>query len=196
MAELTAAVGVTRGLMDFAVSQGANREDLIGLSGIDARLLTDPDAHIPFGSYVALMKAAQKLCDDQALALHYAEQVDMSEVSIVGMLPHTCATMMDAFRQISRYNRLVYDGPGFSERWQILPAGNGGLWLQDNRPNPNDFPEATESAFGWMVCGPRLFDRTPFCRAVHVTHAPPSYRSEYSASFALQSFLKVSAMRC
>ena len=188
MPELTAAAGVTRGLMDFAITHGADRDDLIRLSGMDPRLLVDPDAHVPFENYVALMKTAQRLCRDPALALHYAEKVDMSEVSIVGLLTHSCETMLDAFRQISRYNRLVYDGPSYAERWQILPAGDGGLWLQDNRDNPNAFPEATESAFGWMVCGPRLFDQTPFCRAVHVTHPKPPHSGEYTRIFRAPVF--------
>ena len=183
MPELTAAVGITRGLLDFAIAGGAPRDELLRRSGLVDSVLDDPDAHIPFAHYAALMQAAQILCGDPALALHFAEKVDLSELSILGMLTHACETMLDAFGQISRYNTLIYDGPNYAKRWRMYPGGAGELWLEDTRENPNAFPEATESAFTWMVCGPRLFDQTRFCRAVHVTHKAPSYRSEYERIF-------------
>jgi len=190
--EATVAGGLADGLMRFATSKGANQKTLADRAGIDLEDLKDPDCRIPLVNYVALMRAGQDMCNDPALALHYAEEIDLSELSVVGLLTHACETMLDAFVQIARYNRLVteHNGAGAAERFQLRPAGDGLLWLIDNRENPNEFPEATEGSFARFVCGPRRFDQTAFCTAVHVTHAAPAYRSEYDRIFRAPIFFE------
>ena len=83
MAELTIAAGIARGLLNFAVSRGADREALAERSGIVLADLADQDNRVPLTKYIALMRAAQALCGDPALALHYAEKIDFGEISIV-----------------------------------------------------------------------------------------------------------------
>lgn len=186
MAELTVAAGVARGLLDLAVAKGASREVLAQRAAIELSVLEDQDNRVPFASYVALMRAGKELCGDPALALHYAEEIDLSEVSIVGLLGHASATMIDAFAQLNRYGQLVVEveveGVAVADRFQLLPS-NGELWLVDTRQRPNDCPELTESTFARMVCGTRRFGDTPFVKAVHVTHADPGYRAEYERIF-------------
>jgi hypothetical protein len=116
MAELTMAAGIARGLANYVVSQGVSAEALGHASGLDLFMLDDPEARIPFERFKALLCAGQTLSGDPALALHFAESVDLSEMSIVGLLTHACETMMDAFVQIQRYNRLVHDRPGAEKR--------------------------------------------------------------------------------
>jgi Arabinose-binding domain of AraC transcription regulator, N-term len=82
MRELTVAASGVRALMELAVSKGASRRTLAERSGIDPAELADRDNRVPFSKYVALMKAGQALCSDPALALHFGEAVDMSEISI------------------------------------------------------------------------------------------------------------------
>lgn len=181
----TVAAGVARGLFDFAVVKGAPREMLARQAGIDPDRLADPDARVSFATYVALMRSAQALTGDPALALHFAEEVDLSEISVVGLITHACKTMGDAFAQLARYNRLVteHDSPGDAGRFQRQPAGEHHHWLVDTRLNPNAFPEATEVALARLAVGPRVFDTTPFCREVRLTYPAPSYRSEYDRIF-------------
>ena len=122
--------------------------------------------------FVALMRAAEELCDDPALALHYGETVDMAEVSIVGLIMNASETMMDAFVQMQRFGRLAVEvetvsaGPRFE-----LVRQNEQLWMVDTRSNPNDFPQLTEAAFARLVCGPRRFLPRPHVLEVHFTHA-------------------------
>src|SRR5664279_2840162 len=113
MPELTVAAGLARGLMELAVSKGASRAELALRSQIGADELQDVDRRIPFAKYVALMRAGQELAKDPALALHYGETNDMSEVSIVGLIAYACETMLEALVQVNRYGRLVveFDGP-------------------------------------------------------------------------------------
>src|SRR4051812_26094427 len=82
MRELTVAASAARALIELAVSKGASRATLMERSRIECANLEDPDNRIPFSAYVALMRAGQELCCDPALALHFGEMVDASEISI------------------------------------------------------------------------------------------------------------------
>jgi AraC-like DNA-binding protein len=177
--EPTAAAGIVRGIVRAAVARGADREALLAAAGIASPELEDHDARIPLTRYRALIKAAQRLADDPAFALHYGEMVDLSEVSVVGLIGHASATMIEAFTQLQRYSRLMVDiDTGGRPRFELQKRADG-LWLVDNRPDPNDFPEQTEIAFAQMVTGCRAFGVDPFALAVRVTHPDPGYRDEY-----------------
>ncbi|MFP5391763.1 MAG: AraC family transcriptional regulator ligand-binding domain-containing protein [Gammaproteobacteria bacterium] len=186
MRELSVAAGLVRGLVDFAVGLGASREQLLACAAIDAADLDDQDNRLPFATYAALTRRAKALCNQPALALLFAEAIDLSEVSIVGLLGHASETMLEAFAQLNRYGQLVVevevDGMGPGERFELLRS-EGALWLVDHRRDANAFHELTECTFGRMICGTRRFGETPFVTEVHVTHADPGYRQEYQRVF-------------
>ena len=124
------------------------------------------------------------MCLDPALALHYGEAFDFEGISIIGLICRASETAAAAFAQVNRYARLVVDvgGPG-TDRF-VLERSAGQLWMIDRRPNPNDFPEITESLFARIVCSSRrTFGEPHFVKAVHVTH--PAYRAEYDLVFRL-----------
>ena len=124
------------------------------------------------------LRAAKGLCNDPALALHYGETNDMSDISVVGLIAYACETMLEGMQQLNRYGRLVVEFDGPHDRFKIAHK-DGGLWAVDNRENPNLFPELTESTFARMICAPRRFGVTQIAKAVHVTHPAPAYRAEY-----------------
>jgi len=185
MAEHTVAAGAFRALLDFAVSKGARRETLEQRSGIDPSELQDRDHRIPFAKYVALMRAGQELCGDPALALHFGESVSVSEISLGCEVGAHSESMAEGLALINRYAPLTVDVDiaGTGDRF-AFERGNGEVWIIDRRASPNDFPELTESAFARMICsGRRFMGDTPFLKAIHVTHAAPSYRAEYDRIF-------------
>ena len=182
MAELTVGAGLPRGLVNMAVAKGANAEDLVRCSGIALADLDDQDNRIPIQSYIALMRAAKDLTNDPALALHYGEEVDLSELSITGLIMNAAETMGDAFVQMNRFGRLAIEYDGGGDRFQMR-VDQRGPWLVDARANPNDFPELTEVTFGRMVCAPRRFLTTQHVMEIHVTHPAPTYRAEYDRIF-------------
>lgn len=195
--EHTVAAGYARGLIDLAVSKGARAKALAERSGIDPENLADQDNRIPFARYVALMRAAKDLTNDPALALHFGAAIDMSEISIVGLIGRASQTMIEAFAQLNRYARLVVEvDVGSADRFRLTP-GPGGFWLTDTRRNPNDFPELTESAFAHIICSCVRMIRDsgwtgerPSPKAVHVTHADPGYRAEYDRIFETPVFFE------
>lgn len=184
MAELTIAASGVRALLEMAVSRGADRRALLERSMIRPEDLRNGDNRIPFPKYVALMKAGQELCNDPALALHFGEVVDPSEISFTNSIG--AQSLMDAFALGNRYAPLVVEVEDETADRFVLSRIGGQLWFIDGRKNANSFPELTESGFARMASSVRRFlgDRK-LIRAVHVTHSAPSYRDEYDRIFGV-----------
>lgn len=182
--DLTVAASAVRALLELAVSKGASRQALIERSRIDPTDLEHRDTRVPFSVYVALMRTGQELCHDPALALHFGEAIDVSEISL-GCTVGGVETIAEVFAQVNRYARLAVevDGVGNGERFQLRRTG-GQFWVVDARRNPNDFLELTESTFARMVCSTRRgLGDTQILKELHVTHAAPAYRAEYDRIF-------------
>jgi hypothetical protein len=145
MAELTIAASGVRALMDVAVSRGASRTELTRRSLIDPAELEDPDNRVAFSKYVALMRAGQEMCNDPALALHFGEEIDPSEMSFTHQIG--ARSMAEGMAIMNRYARLTVEvGDEDTDRFAVVRSG-GQLWMVDNRRNANAFPELTESGF-------------------------------------------------
>jgi AraC-like DNA-binding protein len=179
MNEPTVAAGILKGIARFAVARGADERSLLSAAKIDPLQLDDPDARLPISCYRALIKTGQELTGDPAFALHYAEIVDLSEVSIVGLIGLASETMIQGFTQIQRYTRLMTEVECTgTDRFEVVPRGQE-LWLVDTRLNPNAFPEHTEIAFAQMICGSRPFGVTSFAKEIRITYDDPGYGDEY-----------------
>jgi AraC-like DNA-binding protein len=185
MRELTIAAGAVRALMEFAISRGASRQCLAERAGVDPSALQDRDQRVPFSAYVALMRAAQELCRDPALALHFGESVPISQISLGCLIGAYSDTMGEGLALMNRYAPLTVevDELGAKDRFTFERDGER-VWVIDGRPHPNDFPELTESGFARMVSTGRQFlHDQPFLEAVEVTHPEPPYRAEYDRIF-------------
>jgi len=181
MADFTVAAGVARGLVSYASECGADPVELVRKAGIELATLDDADARIGREPYVRLMRTAQGLTGDSALALHWAEEVDLASMSIVGLLGQAATTLLESFEQVKRYGRLVTDlGP--ENRFELVHDG-GSVWTVDRRPDPGAFPELTETTFGFMICGSRVAGPSTWLQEVHVTHAAPDYATEYERAW-------------
>ena len=188
MTRATVAAGVVRGLLDFAVQRGAPRAALLERAGLRADALGGADdadrRRLPLASYHALMQAAQLLCRDPALALHFGESVGSAQLSLAGLIGQTATTMGEGLMLLNRYTRLVADGEGFGgdQRFTIVTAPEG-QWFVDTRDAAQAPPSSTESGFARAVCEMRRLCALPLVRAVHFTHAEPPYRAAYDRIF-------------
>lgn len=188
MAEPTVAASFARALMELAVSKGAGRERLLARSGIDAADLEDQDNRVALAKYVTLMRAGKELSGDPALALHFGEAYEISELSIVALIGQACETMAEAMSQLERFGRLIIDVEVDDPQGRrlVFSRENGQVWLVDTRKNPNQFPELTESSFARMASASRrALGALPVVQEVHVTHAEPSYAAEYDRVFGV-----------
>lgn len=181
MAEATVSAGYAKSLLDFSVSRGAGEQRLLTRAGISADALSDLDNRVPFSHFVTLMRAAKEETGDPALALAFGAESDLRKFSIVGLLSHASANMLEALVQLNRYGRLVVEVEGIADgpRFQLSGA-NGQRWMEDRRANPNDFIELTESTWSrFIVSTRRDFPQHVYALEAHVTHAAPAYRARY-----------------
>lgn len=183
MADFTVAAGVARGLVDYAVSRGADQARLLAEAGIDPETLEDADARVGSQVYIRLMREAQAAAGDPALALHWAEDVNLAKMSIVGLLGEASTTLLESFQQVARYGRLVTD-TGRADRFEMV-QNEDGLWTVDRRADPNAFHELTETTFGFMICGSRVAGPSTWLKEIHVTHPAPGYAAEYERVFGV-----------
>lgn len=189
-AEPTVGAGYAIGLLNFAVSRGARRQDLLDHAGIAEADVADLDNRVPMPRYVALMEAAAALLEDPAIALHYGQAVRMQDISVVGLICEACETTIDVGVQLNRYGRLIFDENRESNDNMVrLERRDDGLWLEVGRTF-NSHPYLTECEFARLVwnikamfgANPYL-EEHPFPQEVHFTHAAPAYRAEYDRVF-------------
>jgi AraC-like DNA-binding protein len=184
--EQTISAGVVRALLELATSRGAERQALCDAAHIAPGELTDADNRIPFGRFVALMRAAKTLTNDPALGLHFGEAFDVAELSVGCVASGMSATTMEGVvTQINRFSRLGADleCEGDGDRMR-LSRTRSAVWLVDARKNPNLFPEYTESTFARLVTSTRRITGTlPLFTAVEFSHPQPAYADEYDRIF-------------
>lgn len=181
MPDGTASAGYALALLELAGSKGADVMSLANRSGLRLQSLDNPDMRVPYGKFKSLMLNAKEVCNDPAFGLHFGEESVFADMSIVGLICQSAGTMGEAFHQMNRYARLAIEVEGYDvgSRFELKKVGDD-LWLEDNRRNPNEFPELTESTFARFICETaRHFGTAPFARFVHFTHDEPEYRSEY-----------------
>ncbi len=182
--ERTVSAGYARALVDVAAARGAAAAKLLRKAGVISAALDDPDARVAFDDFKALMRAAIALTGDPAFALHFGRASRFQEMSIVGLIAHASTTMGEAFEQTNRYARLVVevDGHDTGPRFALARRPDG-VWIEDRRLNPNDFPELTESTWARFVgdVARNFPDRPPYVKAVHVTHPRPAHADAYQA---------------
>lgn len=183
----TVGAGFARGLLEFAVRKGADRQALMAKTGLTAEDLADQDGRVAMTKYVALMRTGIALSGDPALALHFGEAINIARVSIIGQIGRASETMADALAQLNRYVRLVVEAESAGKyRFESIER-DGAMWIVDTRLNANAFPELTESAFAQLICHTREFghdSNRPMVKLVHVTHARPVHWQEYERVFA------------
>jgi AraC-like DNA-binding protein len=193
MAETTIAAGYPKAFLDFAVSRGADRRTLIERSRIRADDLGEQDNRVPLSQYVALMEAGVEACGEPALALLFGEAVRLQDISIVGLIGEAAETTEEARRQLNRYARLMLDEDDarVSEHLELVRDG-GGVWLKLTSPLYAGNRLLVESSFARSICGARElfgaasnFANWPYPKAIHFTHAEPSYRAEYDRVFGV-----------
>lgn len=181
MAEATVAAGNASALIEYAASFGADPGALRAAAGIAPESLSDFDARVPFDRYRLLMRTAAAMTGDPAFPLKFGAETDFREFSVVGLIAHASATMAGALMQMNRYSRLVIEVDGVAEGPRFANVmRDGGMWLDDLRANPNDFPELTETTWSRFIVGSRRnFPDHVFALEAHVTHPAPAHRAAY-----------------
>jgi AraC-like DNA-binding protein len=184
MSEATVAAALARKLLDLAASKGVDPKALVKRAGIHPTELQGTRNRVRLDTYAALMRTAQKLSNDPALALHF-DGSPFTETGITCSIGDFAETGAEALTLWNRYSSLSFDVPceDRADRY-VVRRRAGQVWLVDTRSDPDEFPELTELTVLCMVCRSRdhVADER-LVKAIHVTHEPPAYRSEYDRVF-------------
>jgi AraC-like DNA-binding protein len=169
--------------MAFAQRHGAAAAELQDALGEQIDRLADPNDRVRLESYLRLVSIAKTETNMPDLSLRWAEEVGMAELSVIGMIMESAATMGDAFRQLQRYGRLAIDsgadaGPAIGVR-----RDGGRLFIEYSGSVPEAALDIVETAFVHLVCGPRRFLTRPHVLSVYLTRAPPLHRATYERIF-------------
>src|SRR2546429_8105543 len=193
MAEPTIATGFAEAFLQFAVARGADRQTLIEQTRLRPEALAERDNRLPLTTYLALLKAGIKLCDEPALALLFGAEVSLSDISIVGLVSQA-ATAEEGRRQMNRYASLAIDGGDgeTAHRFEFVPE-DGQVWVKFTSTLFADNLLLAESACARCVCAGRKVaaaaggvTQWPSPKAIRFTHAEPSYRREYDRIFGVR----------
>jgi AraC-like DNA-binding protein len=186
------AAGYPRGLLDFAVSRGADRAALLARADLDEAALAHQDNRVPLANYVAMFEAAADLTGIPAISLEYGKAVRMQEISIVGLIGEACESVLDVPVQINRYASLVVDEERNGEPAVLMRGAtrDGGRWIEGPSEIFADHPIIAETEMARLVWNTRAaFANDPAFQAmrypivVHLKRKPPSYAAEYERIF-------------
>jgi AraC-like DNA-binding protein len=187
----TIAAGYPRGLVDFAVSKGADRRDLLARAEINAELVEHHDNRVPVANYIALFEAAAELTGIAAISLEYGKAVRMQEISIVGLICEACESVMEVPVQLNRYAMLVVD----EDRGEpaTLMRGvmkDGKCWVEGPSTLFTDYPLIAETELARLVWNTRVmfanspeFQTMKYPRLVHLRRERPPYAAEFERIF-------------
>ncbi len=187
----TISAGYPRTMLDFAVSKGASRQELLERSGLTEPELADQDQHVPVERYLALIEAAAALTGEPAIALQFGEAVRMQDISIVGLICEACETTLEVGAQLNRYASLVAD-EGNADPATLMRAQwtDEGVWIEFPSDLVANHPRIAEAELARLVWNARVmfanspeFQQLDWPRAVHFRHAEPHYRAEYNRIF-------------
>lgn len=187
MSQPMMAAGFVVALLDYAVSRGADRTDLLRAADLDGHLLSDQDNRIPVAAYQALIAAAMHATRDTALLLRHTLESRLETMSVVGQIVHHSASLPHSIEQLNRYLRLMADndGPAGRDRFELLQDGKE-VWIVDHVPVQGPDYIGLEASFARFISEfRRSFPGRTFALEMEVTYAPPPHVGEYPALFQI-----------
>lgn len=108
---MSVSISLVRTVMEGVERSGVDPETFLVASGLDRRLLDDPNARLDTPAYDRLQELALDMTGDPALGLHMGDQPSVSAFQVVGHLVSHCRTMREGLEVFFRYHRIVADCP-------------------------------------------------------------------------------------
>jgi len=174
-------VGVLAQLVSYLGHARADIGTVFHSAGSDPAILDDPDARIPFETYIAIEEAAANLTGDPCMGLHMGEFFEPGNWSIAGHYMSRCATLGETFAKGGRYARIIGNLIR-SKAWPIV----GGIRVQMGVPRlaPPMSRHCYEAVLASSITLARRLTGLPVnALAVRLTGPRPADDSEYRRVF-------------
>ena len=187
MSRPTMAAGFVAALLDYTVSRGAKRSDLLAACGLAGSDLADQDNRVPVAAYQALIAAGMRATGDTALLLRHTLDSRLETMSVVGQIVHSSASLPHAIEQLNRYLRLMAENDALAgrDRFELLRTG-GQVWIVDHLPVEGPDYLGLEASFARFISEfRRSFPGRTFALELEVTYAPPPHAGEYPDLFRI-----------
>lgn len=172
----TVSASLFGGLLEYADQQGLERARVLERTGVSEAALADPDSRIPLSAYINMLDFAKSELSDPALLVRFAQDIAMSNISIVALIMESAPDMGEAFRQMQRYGRLALhlkeQDPGGGME---LDVRAGRLFMVDQRMSSRLYPDLVEMDFVRLTCGPRRFLSRSHVLSVSFMHPEPPH---------------------
>ncbi|MFT3712951.1 MAG: AraC family transcriptional regulator [Archangium sp.] len=104
-----------------ALAEHVDLRDEFRALGLDAKSLMDPERRIDLSISQRLWEVAATRSGDADFGLHFARQLDLDSLHVLGHLALSSRTLGEALQRIVKYSRLLLDGG----RTELEPAGRG-----------------------------------------------------------------------
>jgi AraC-like DNA-binding protein len=180
---------IARSVVAYAERHGFARPRLLAELGVDDAVLSDVDARLPYGRYLALWAHLDAHTTDPFFGLHFAEsQVDAETFSAVGWAARSCATLGEGVALFARASDLVDDAERIDVRTDVrtdVREGDVAVLGQNARDPRTRWPRhKTEGALAnFAVLGRRWTGVEFRVRRVRLQHARPADVSELARVF-------------
>ncbi|HEY7494597.1 MAG TPA: AraC family transcriptional regulator [Candidatus Tectomicrobia bacterium] len=168
---------IVRSILEDAVKAGGAADALCAAAGLDAALLDDPDARVPFPTHVAFWREVAARSGDAYSGLHSGERFQLPTLGVVGYIAAHAATVGEALQRLMHYSALIHNG---SVPWCSIDDQMGRIGMHTANPVHHAAERVLTVCvmFGRQLTG---VEWTPL--AVHFQHPAPSDQTEYRRIF-------------
>lgn len=159
-------------VVQTAAANGVDANALMASVGVDASLLSDPDARIALALEERLWDRAAALTGDEGFGLHAAERLRPGAFDVLDYAVRTAPDLRAALERLARYNRLMHDLAQFA----LIPV-DGGLRLEHRFGAPGLSPCRQASEFtlaALVVVAGQMSGQPVLPRAVEFAHPAPA----------------------
>src|ERR1041385_7341286 len=104
---LYAHMPIIRDIVYGAAARGVSLHEFCRKLKIDVADLDDSEKRADFETSCRAWELAVKMTGDSQLGLHLGENTNPSIMGMVGLLMQNSKTLLDAFRQVSKYGRVA-----------------------------------------------------------------------------------------
>ena len=118
-------------LLDYAVRQGMDREELMLHAGLSADDIADPDARVKTKSMLALWRQVIVDQNDPALGMHIGSSIKVKELGLVGYAMTHSRNLQDALNRLARYGQILSDALQF----RIVDADEHAVFIFQAHPS-------------------------------------------------------------